>query len=383
MALRARCGKWHFRFKFNGKEYAETTGLADTEENRTEAQQCEFDYRRALKDGASPTQEIVICQFDDAVKKFLAWAKAKFREHPSSFRRIKTSLASALQFFKADCVSLIDPGRIDDYASWRVTEHDVRDITIRHDLHALSSFFQYAIRKHWTKKNPIDEVEIPSDADAVRMHVLTPIEEMEYFNRAQKFPNLHDVCRLMVNQGMRPEEVTVLAKEDIDLDRGLIHIRKGKSTASKRVLDMTTESRAILLRRMEGESPWIFPSKRRHGKPIGRINSAHDSLVAEAAKEGVTINFVPYDLRHTFATRVAQENIDLPTLAALLGHASIRMVQKYVHPTAGHKKAAMARYDQSIMTAEKESSRESLENRNSTVGAEGLSMPTDSKVLGL
>jgi integrase len=207
---------------------------------------------------------------------------------------------------------------------------------------------------------------------------------MDYFKRAQKFPNLYDVGRLMVNQGMRPEEVTGLSKKDIDLDRGIIQIRKGKSTASKRMLDMTTESRAILQRRMEGESPWIFPSKRRHGKPIGRINSAHDSLVVETAREGITIGFVPYDMRHTFATRAAQENIDLPTLAALLGHASIRMVHKYVHPTADHKKAAMARYDQAIMTTEvKENLRRvSLDTRNPTGGAQALQEQADSKMLG-
>ena len=275
--------------------------------------------------------------------KFLIWAEAKYREHPSSFRRIKTSLASALKFFPNECVSAVDAGSIDDYTSWRASEHDVRDITIRHDLHALSSFFQYSIRKHWTRSNPIDEVEIPSDADAVRMHVLTPTDEIDYFKRAQKYPNLHDVGRLMVNQGMRPQEVTVLAKADIDLGHGIIHIRMGKSTASKRVLDMTTESYAILQRRKEGESPWIFPSKRRHGKPIGRINSAHDSLVAETAKEGITIGFVPYDLRHTFATRAAQENIDLPTLAALLGHGSIRMVQNQLPTTKRRRWRATTR----------------------------------------
>jgi integrase len=134
-------------------------------------------------------------------------------------------------------VSLVDAGKIADYTDWRVNQHDVRDITIRHDLHALSSFFQFAIRKHWTKRNPIDDVEIPSDADAVRMHVLTSEEEMDYFKRAKEYPNLHGVGRLMVNRGMRPEEVTALAKLDIDMDRGLIHIRKGKSTASKRVLN--------------------------------------------------------------------------------------------------------------------------------------------------
>ena len=40
----------------------------------------------------------------------------------------------------------------------------------------------------------------------------------------------------------------------------------------------------------------------------------------------------------------AEGGTDLATLAAILGHGSIRMVQAYVHPTAEHKKAAMARY---------------------------------------
>lgn len=53
-----------------------------------------------------------------------------------------------------------------------------------------------------------------------------------------------------------------------------------------------------------------------------------------------------YDFRHTFATRMAEAGIDLATLAAILGHNSIRMVQKYVHITAQHKRAAMVRYDE-------------------------------------
>jgi predicted metal-dependent peptidase len=58
-------------------------------------------------------------------------------------------------------------------------------------------------------------------------------------------------------------------------------------------------------------------------------------------------------------TRIAQGGIDLVTLAALLGHESIRLVQKYVHPTAEHKKSAMARYDRMIRKAEKTSQRKS------------------------
>jgi integrase len=252
-------------------------------------------------------------------------------------------------------VSIIDAGKIEAYKTWRVNTHKVRDITIRHDLHALSKFFGFAIRQHWAYRNPIREVEIPSDANAVRMHILTPEEESEYFKRATKFPNLHDVGRLMINQGIRPAEATVLAKADIDFDRGEIHIQKSKSTASTRILNMTAESRSILRRRMEGDSPWIFPSRRKHGCHIGRINNAHDSVVKHAAQDGVTIEFVPYDFRHTFATHIAQDGVDLVTLSALLGHESLRVLKKYVHPSAEHKKAAMEKYDRLLKEDEQTS----------------------------
>ena len=60
---------------------------------------------------------------------------------------------------------------------------------------------------------------------------------------------------------------------------------------------------------------------------------------------GLTLIFVIYDFRHSFATGMAQAPVNLATLAAILGHGSIRTVQKYVHPTADHKKSAMERYD--------------------------------------
>ena len=65
------------------------------------------------------------------------------------------------------------------------------------------------------------------------------------------------------------------------------------------------------------------------------------------------IRFVPYDLRHTFATRVAQAGIDIATLAALLGHGSLRSVHKYGHPTADHKKSAMQTFERKLKEAKR------------------------------
>ncbi len=362
MALRNRGGKWHFRFKLDGREYAETTGLAATKQNMTKAQQIEFEYRQSLLEGRRPSRRIIICEFSDAAREFLEWADMQHREHPNSSRRVSVSFASLKEFFGRDPVSTIDEGRVEGYKSWRIREHKVRPITLRHDLHALSKFFGYAVKQHWCQQNPVRNVEIPSDADAVRMHILTQQEENQYFERAAKYQTLYDVGRLILNQGMRPDEVISLLKTDVDLERGQVHIRKGKSAAARRTLDLTTESRQILGRRMSGDSRWLFPSKRKPGSHVVQIHHAHNDICSKAKEAGLSFPFVLYDFRHTFATRMAQAGVDLATIAAILGHSSIRIVQKYVHPTAEHKKAAMLKYDAIVRGSNEKKTKEAKPN---------------------
>ena len=155
MSLRKRSGNWHYRFKLKGREYTGSTDLAATPQNKGEAGQVEAEARKALKSGKQPTHEIEVISFRAAVAKFKTWAEAEYRAHPSSCKRIMTSLSSAQVFFAKLTVSAISSAEIDDYKAWRASEHDVKDVTIRHDLHALSTFFQYAIRHHWTLSNPI------------------------------------------------------------------------------------------------------------------------------------------------------------------------------------------------------------------------------------
>jgi site-specific recombinase XerD len=99
-------------------------------------------------------RRFVIREFSDAAEEFLEWAKMEYWAHPNSHRRIATSLTSAKKFFAQQPVGTIYESEIEAYKVWRVTEHEVRDITLRHDLHALSTFFQYAIKKRWARENP-------------------------------------------------------------------------------------------------------------------------------------------------------------------------------------------------------------------------------------
>lgn len=349
MGIRNRGGTWHYRFKVDGKEYTGSTDLAATERNTRAALQAEAEHRQALLEGRRPLRRILVRPFSDAVEEFLDWAKAEHRAHPNTHRRLVISFASLNEFLGKEPVSLVDEGRIEAYKTWRINQHHVRDITLRHDLHALSKFFRYAVKQRWARDNPVRNVTIPSDTDAVRIHVISDKEEKLYFQHAARNFNLNDLARLILNQGMRPEEVLSLPKSDVDFDRNQLHIREGKTRAARRTLDLATESRLILGRRMAGDSRWVFPSPCRPGQHLARLNSTHDRVCREAG-----LSFVLYDFRHTFATRMAQAGVDLATLAAILGHSSIRTVQRYVHPTAEHKREAMLRYDELLRRAQTE-----------------------------
>src|SRR5215831_9613721 len=115
MPLRERSGRWHFRFRLDGKRYEGTTGLAATSRNERRAQEIELDYRRTLEEGHRQTRRVVIREFSDAVEDFLKWAVTHYREHPNSYKRIMTSLASAKKFFGKIPVSLIDEARVEEY----------------------------------------------------------------------------------------------------------------------------------------------------------------------------------------------------------------------------------------------------------------------------
>ena len=134
----------------------------------------------------------------------------------------------------------------------------------------------------------------------------------------------------------------------------------GKSRAAKRTLYLTQEVVAILSARLKTEGPWLFPSERYPGNHITKLSNSHDRACREAG-----VSFVLYDLRHTFGTRQGTElKTDPFTLAAIMGHANLRTIMRYVHPDQAQQKQAMERYDAAPFTAKLLEARVGIEPTN-------------------
>lgn len=354
-------GKWYVRFVVDGAEYSQPTGLEATERNRVKASRIEAAARQLVIDGKSRFLRVQAIPFNDAAKQFLDWAEGEYSgDSRGSFLRIRSSFSYIRHFFGKAIVSSITEGQLEDFKSAR-RKMGIKDVSIRHDLHALSVFWQYAIKKQWARENIIRLVDIPSDAEAVRMNILSPAQEAAYFgacvwmDRALPFVasgfayiagqdgylDLRDFGRLMIQQGCRPEEFLELRKEHVDLIERRMLVVSGKTKAARRRLKLTRESAAILTRRVRvAPGPFVFPSPRNpqaHRGPTWRVHTA--------VLESCGLSFVPYDFRHTFATRAAADGMPLPVLAATLGHANLRSVMKYVHITGDHIDEGMDRLE--------------------------------------
>jgi integrase len=347
LAIEKRGNQWYYRFTLRGKEYRNPTGLGATPQNRREAEAIEARAKLEILAGVKASAASEPANFAVAADDFLKWCfSTEYRSKPNTARRIQISFQSMLAKWENKAVSDIDVNAIEDYKTWRLTEHGVRDVTLRHDLHALSVFFnKYAIRKKLAASNPVDQVSKPSDKDAVRIHIVTHDEEVAYFSHARG--TLHDVARLILLQGCRPEEILSLRPEHIDFASETLRITGGKTRAARRDLPMTGETMRLLENRIARQSgaKWLFPSSRLEGGHVTKLNAQHDRVCREAE-----VSFCLYDMRHTWATRaITEAKMDVATVAALMGHATPTIVLKhYVHPTAEGKRKSMNDYEAAI-----------------------------------
>lgn len=359
--MRKSKGHWYIRFQVDGVQYSSPTGLEASARNERKARQMEEAYRAKVLEGRSGAFRLKAKPFNEAAVDFIEWCKGEHSATPNTWKRVRASMTSAMVWFQDRSVSAITQGHVEGYKTDR-RRMNVKEVTLRNDLHNLSKFFRWAMKHEYCRDNLIggDKVRTPRNVDAVRMNVLTADQEALYFGTCLRlhrevmaarplgmkeqdrhgYQDLHDFGRLMLDQGCRPEELIELQKRNVNLLTGHLRITSGKSKAAKRRLRISAVSAAILARRMETPGPWVFPSPRDSSKHRGPHWRMHEEVLKVTG-----LAFVPYDFRHTFATRAAASNMNISTLAAILGHSNLRSIQCYVHTSAETMDAEMERLE--------------------------------------
>ena len=191
-----------------------------------------------------------------------------------------------------------------------------------------------------------------------RDHVVTPEEERQFLAVAEKHdPEIGHVVLCLVDTGLRPEEFCSTRWEHINWKNGqsgTVFIPQGKTAAARRTIPLTQRVRFVLEHRWEmagspGEG-WAWPAETKSGhfeqstikkrleKILQRCREAEEKAKrAGSKKDQMAIpvrRFIPYNLQHTFLTRLGESGCDAWTLAKIAGHSNITIGSRYVHPSA-------------------------------------------------
>jgi site-specific recombinase XerD len=134
--------------------------------------------------------------------------------------------------------------------------------------------------------------------------------------------------------GLRASEVTKLKVTDVDSKRMLLRVECGKGGRHRNA--MLANDLLVLLRewwkvgRREGvmhPEGWLFPGQH-YLKPIGS-RQVHRVAAEAAHAAGITKRVGPHTLRHSFATHLLEDGVDIRIIQALLGHAKLDTTALY------------------------------------------------------
>lgn len=141
------------------------------------------------------------------------------------------------------------------------------------------------------------------------------------------------VLELLFSTGLRVSELCNLKKEDMDLSQGILRIYgKGAKErmvyiANQSVLDALGDYQTLFLENIDGGELFFY---NRLGRRLSE-QSVRFMIRYYANRAGVSEHITPHMFRHTFATMLLEEDVDIRYIQQILGHSSITTTQIYTH----------------------------------------------------
>jgi integrase len=331
--LRKRGNKYSIDIHYNGRRIIKALGTSDKSVAEIIRKNIESD--------------ITLGKFDlKHLKKKNISLKDYFEEYFKYAASIKKATTIKNERFYADKfvdfignrnLRQLDTKLLDEWKANLLQKHSAAYFNIiRRFLHAA---FNKAKYWKYIESNPI------SDIDQVKVEkkriYLTVTEIIKLFaeldkdiNNPNKFwmkqsnMKFWNFFEFLLLTGMRRQEAISLKMNQIDLEQGLIMLEQTKSKED-RIIPMNRRIREIIVESGEGLFNSINPS------------SASHKFKSLSSRAGLRDNFKLHSLRHTFATMLNDNRVDITGIQSLLGHADISTTRMYSKTTVDTLKNIM------------------------------------------
>lgn len=215
--------------------------------------------------------------------------------------------------------------------------------SIRVAYSGIKFFYRHTCRRDWPT---LDYLRVE---DVLKLPTVLSIEETYQLLESIRLPGHHAFFWTVYSMGLRMQEALHLQVTDIDAQRMLVHVRRGKGHKDRLV---PLSPKPLELMRSHWSTHrnrlWIFPYEGRDHKQA----STADKPMSETTPQNVIKRAVrelgwdnrgisTHTLRHCYATHLLESGVNLRLIQKYLGHASLQTTTMYLHMTTYGEEAAI------------------------------------------
>lgn len=233
--------------------------------------------------------------------------------------------------------------------------HDTyKQKTTKRKIASLKAFFNYLEYEEKIESNPMNRVRVKFKEEKVLPRSI-PYEMIErllavMYSRYKQKRGMEKRCwqtirirnvaivELLFMTGIRISELCDLRQEDVNLIEGTIRVY-GKG-AKERIIPIGNQEVLNLLREydhclLRKKQPYFFLN--RYGERVS-TQSVRLMIKKNVKRANIPMHITPHMFRHSFATLLLEQDVDIRIIQNLLGHSSIVTTQIYTHVAAEKKR---------------------------------------------
>jgi integrase len=324
MALYQRGRIWYADYYANGERFQESTGKA----NKREAEKYIALRISEVERGVfvKPVN-ITLAEFST---RYIEYAKA----HKRSWKRDVQMLGHLQAFFAAAKLRDITPSRVEEYQQARLK--DVAPATVNRELAVLKH--GYFLAERWglhQGTNPVRLVKFLRENN-LKFHALSEDDERALLLASP--PYLRDMILFAIHTGLRTSDIFNLEWTEVDIGQQRLKkiVKKSDRPLSLPLND--TAFGIIEARQGNQHGPYVFYNPMT-GDKFKDVKGALAAAVKRAGLGKITWHM----FRHTFASRLTRDGVDIVTVKELLGHSNVSTTMRYAHSNDDAKRRAVQR----------------------------------------
>ncbi|WP_421920104.1 tyrosine-type recombinase/integrase [Marinifilum sp.] len=288
-----------------------------------------FDFKK-FKDLLSPIAEIVLIENKEHKKPDLVLPKGylerleRLRYSESTIRTYSKYMKEFQMAFMDKDISTLSPSEINDYLHGRVVNDKISISRQNQLINAIKFYFEKVLNRkseYYQIERPIKQIILPK--------VLSKNEVLSVLNKCKNRKH-KCILSLIYSAGLRRSELINLKISDIIGERKQIRIAqsKGKKDRYSILSTKLLEELRVYYKEYKPKT-WLFEGQKPNTQYIA--SSIRKILLRASKSAGINRRITPHMLRHSFATHLLEQGVDLRYIQVLLGHGSTKTTEIYTH----------------------------------------------------